>query len=378
MGDIRQYLKTMCGCRVLVVGDLMLDEYCKGHIERISPEAPVPILNVTGRDIALGGAANVVRNLRSLGVEVAVVGVIGEDQTGEEIDRLIRDLGVNTSGVVRDPERRSSRKVRFVSLEHGQQVFRADEESSQPIISAIEEQVISWSRESERDAQVILCSDYLKGVLTERVLAAIFRTGRERKKRVIVAPKDSNARKYAGANILMPNARELSKLVGTAADGIPWLESSAQQLTKSLDLDALLVTRGKEGMSLFEQLPTGLRRVHIPTVARNIYDVTGAGDTAIAAFAAALAAGAELRIASRLANVAAGIVVGKRGTATVTLEEIREHFVQDEPHRAKQPFVDQEQHRRQSTGSFAQTQKRPRRLKGIAPYWASRSSFEVS
>ena len=209
MKDASRWLPDFSKCRVLVVGDLMLDEYCRGHIERISPEAPVPILSVEGRDVALGGAANVVRNLRSLGVEAVVIGVIGQDETGEQICALLGNLGVKTSGLVRDVNRKSCRKVRFVSLEHGQQVFRMDEESIHPVSGSIEEQIIGLCRESACDAQVILCSDYLKGVLTERVLASIFRAGREQERHVIVAPKDSKARKYAGANILMPNAREL-------------------------------------------------------------------------------------------------------------------------------------------------------------------------
>ena len=333
MKDANSRVPEFLKCRVLVVGDLMLDEYCRGHIERISPEAPVPILSVTGRDVALGGAANVVRNLRSLGAEVDVVGVIGEDETGEQIYNLLGEFGVDTSGVVKDAQRRSSRKVRFVSLEHGQQVFRIDEESVQPVAGEVEEKVVRLVCEKALSTEVILCSDYLKGVLTDRVLRETFRAGKSGKKPVIVAPKASNARKYAGATMLMPNARELSRLVGTPMDGIPWLEASAERLTKSLSLDALLVTRGKEGMSLFESFAGRLRRVDIPTIARNVYDVTGAGDTAIAALAAALGSGVELRVASELANIAAGIVVGKRGTATVTLEEIREHAIQDE-HRA--------------------------------------------
>ncbi len=319
-------LKELGNCRVLVVGDLMLDEYRRGHVERISPEAPVPILNVVGQDATLGGAGNVVRNLCSLNVKVMVVGVLGEDGAGEQILKVLGELGVSGSGVVRDARRVSTRKVRYVSVEHGQQVFRADEETTVEVSGEVEEEIIRQMREKAASAQVILCSDYLKGVLTAKVLKAAFEAGCERAVPVIVAPKDKEARKYEGASILMPNLKELSRLVGTPMDGDAWLMCSAGHLTRQLGLEALLVTRGSEGMTLFEPEESRLRRVDIPTVARKIYDVTGAGDTALAAFSAGIAAGATREAAAHLANVAAGVVVGKHGTAIVTTEEIMEHF----------------------------------------------------
>jgi D-beta-D-heptose 7-phosphate kinase/D-beta-D-heptose 1-phosphate adenosyltransferase len=328
-------LPTLTKCRVLVVGDLMLDEYCRGHIERISPEAPVPILSVVGREAVLGGAGNVLQNLRALGVQATIVSVIGEDKTGERIRGALRGLGVDVDGIVCDPGRKSTLKMRFVSVEHGQQVFRTDEESTHGVNGTIEEKVVDLIRERSAQAQVILCSDYLKGLLSERILQAVFQAGREFRRPVVVAPKDSSAGKYLGANILMPNARELARLTGTSMNGLEWLTDSAGRLTKSLSLDALLVTRGGEGMSLFEHTENGLRRVDIATVARNVYDVTGAGDTAIAAFAAALAAGADRESAAHLANVAAGIVVGKRGTAVATIEEIQDHLTEQELQRPR-------------------------------------------
>jgi D-beta-D-heptose 7-phosphate kinase/D-beta-D-heptose 1-phosphate adenosyltransferase len=319
-------LEKLGKCRILVVGDLMLDEYRRGHVERISPEAPVPILNIVARDATLGGAGNVVKNLRSLNVGVTVVGILGQDDTADKILKGLTALGVSGNGVVWDACRVSTRKVRFVSMEHGQQVFRADEESTQEASGEIEGKIIRQVRERAASAQVILCSDYLKGVLTARVLQAAFEAGRERKVPVIVAPKDKEAQKYAGANILMPNLRELSRLVGTPMDGDAWLAGSAAHLTRSIGLQALLVTRGSEGMTLFETEESRLHRVDIPTVARNIYDVTGAGDTALAAFAAGIAAGASREEAAHLANISAGVVVGKRGTAIVTTAEILEYL----------------------------------------------------
>jgi D-beta-D-heptose 7-phosphate kinase / D-beta-D-heptose 1-phosphate adenosyltransferase len=320
------WLEGLSTCRVLVVGDLMLDEYRRGHVERISPEAPVPILSVVARDATLGGAGNVVKNLRSLNVGVTVVGLLGNDRAGEQIVNGLAALGVSGNGVVKDARRVSTRKVRFVSMEHGQQVFRADEETLEEASGEIEENLIRQVREKSASAQVILCSDYLKGVLTENVLKAAFKAGRERNVPVIVAPKDKEAKKYCGASILMPNLRELSRLVGTPMNSDSWLMDSAKNLTGILGLDALLVTRGSEGMTLFETGESSLRRVELSTVARKIYDVTGAGDTALAAFAAGIAAGASREAAANLANIAAGVVVGKRGTEAVTKDEIMEHL----------------------------------------------------
>lgn len=323
---LQRLLNLIPECRVLVVGDLMLDDYRRGHVDRISPEAPVPILRVVGQDTMLGGAGNVVKNLRSLEVEAMAIGVLGVDDTGEQILEQMKALGVSGDYVVRDVQRVSTRKVRYVSMEHGQQVFRADEESTQDVSGEVEDEIIRLVRQHSADAQVIVCSDYLKGVLTARVLKAAFETGRERKIPVIVAPKDGTAQKYDGADILMPNVKELSRLVGTAVSDDSWLSDSAERLTKSLGLQALLVTRGKDGMTLFESNTGGLRRVNIPTAARNVYDVTGAGDTSLAAFAAGIAAGAEREAAARLANVAASIVVGKRGTASASRHELREQL----------------------------------------------------
>jgi D-beta-D-heptose 7-phosphate kinase/D-beta-D-heptose 1-phosphate adenosyltransferase len=325
--DIQRLLERFNLCRVLVVGDLMLDQYRRGHMERISPEAPVPILSVVSEDTTLGGAGNVVKNLHSLNVGVLVVGVLGTDDTGEEILAGLRSLQVNGKGVVRDRQRVSTRKVRYVSIEHGQQVFRADEEMAEEVSGEVEEKIIGQVEDKAGDAQAILCSDYLKGVLTPRVLKAVFEAGHERKVPVIVAPKDKDLRKYDGASVLMPNLRELSRLVGTPMNGDGWLVNSAEHLAERLRLEALLVTRGSEGMTLFERQEIGLRRVDLPTAARSVYDVTGAGDTALAAFTAAIAAGADRETAAHLANIAAGVVVGKRGTASVNSEEILRHSI---------------------------------------------------
>jgi D-beta-D-heptose 7-phosphate kinase / D-beta-D-heptose 1-phosphate adenosyltransferase len=308
---------------LLVVGDLMLDEYLWGHIERISPEAPVPVLNLIRRECALGGAGNVMRNLSSLGAAVVAAGVVGEDSTGRQILELLDVMGADADAVVTDPQRKSTRKARLMSLEHGQQVFRLDEETAQEIWGEVEDRLIERIQTKAEEVQAIVCSDYQKGLLTPRVLDAAFDAARRQRIPAIVGPKDTNAAKYRGAAILMPNTKELAQLVGTRVNGHDWLTDAAHRLVEMLGLQALVVTRGRDGMCLFEARETGLQRVDVPTVAQSVYDVTGAGDTAIAVFALAFASGADCVSAARLANQAAGIVVGKRGTASITVEEIR-------------------------------------------------------
>jgi D-beta-D-heptose 7-phosphate kinase/D-beta-D-heptose 1-phosphate adenosyltransferase len=321
-----ELLERFSRSRVLVIGDLMLDESLWGHIERISPEAPVPILNLVRRAYALGGAGNVVRNLKTLGSKVIALGVVGEDSTGRQIVRLLSELGIDGQGVLLDPSRRSSRKTRMISMEHGQQVFRLDEESAHPIEQTRENDLLERVEEALPDVDAVLCSDYLKGVLTERVLQETFRMARSRGLQVTVAPKDSNRPKYRGAGILMPNAAELARLAGAATDERGWVTAAASMLFNEMGIEALLVTRGREGMSLFERAHAEVHQVDIPTMARSVFDVTGAGDTAISAFTLAVAAGANRETAARVANVAAGIVVGKRGTASVTIQEIQERL----------------------------------------------------
>jgi D-beta-D-heptose 7-phosphate kinase/D-beta-D-heptose 1-phosphate adenosyltransferase len=316
------HLHAFDRCRIAVIGDLMLDEYLWGHIERISPEAPVPILNLIRCESTLGGAGNVVENLHSIGVQVAVFGVVGADETGIKLRALLDKHGVDMSGVLLDSHRKSTRKVRLMSIEHGRQVFRLDEESILEINGEIEDKLVGMILGMLPEVQAVLCSDYLKGVLTERILGLVFAAARKRGIPCIVAPKDSNPLKYRGATVLVPNARELGRLMGTLPDGDSWLSDSARQLMDKLDLEALVVTRGGEGMSLFEHRENNLRRVDIATTARSVYDVTGAGDTAIATFAAAVASGSSFETAARLANLAAGIKVGKRGTACVSAREL--------------------------------------------------------
>jgi D-beta-D-heptose 7-phosphate kinase/D-beta-D-heptose 1-phosphate adenosyltransferase len=355
MQKLLDSLQAFDQCRIAVVGDLMLDEYLWGHIERISPEAPVPILNVKRRAFTLGGAGNVAENLRKLGVQVKAFGVVGCDETGEKVRALLAEDGVDVHGVIQDPHRQSTRKVRMMSLEHGQQVFRMDHETTSEVTGDIEGRLIDMVRSALKSVQVVLFSDYMKGVLTERVLNSIFTAARKQGIPSVVAPKDSKADRYRGATVLFPNARELAQLAESKMDGDGWLKDSAAWLMDKLDLKLLVVTRGGKGMSFFERHGGAFLHTDIATTARSVYDVTGAGDTAIAVFSACLATGATCETAVRLANLAAGVKVGKRGTACVSKEELAELLDQEFLNNAWSPIdscepelVDIEENRSQS------------------------------
>ncbi len=316
--------------RVVVVGDLILDEYFWGEIERISPEAPVPVLQLRRAEHVLGGAANVARNLASMGALVSAVGVVGTDTAGTALLDSLDEAGIDRESVLFEAGRPTTRKCRLMSSEHGQQVFRFDVEVSEEIPAAVEERLLAALQEQMGSADAVVCSDYRKGVLTPRVLREITVMAREQGIALITAPKDTKAEKYTGATVLMPNLREFAGLAGEriGPDPAMWLDRAAERLLGEHDFAALLVTRGREGMTLFEQTAEGVRREDIASGARSVYDVTGAGDTALAVFALCLAAGATRSQAARLANVTAGIVVGKRGTACVTVEEILERIVE--------------------------------------------------
>ncbi len=330
VAETEAILRRAASRRVVVVGDLILDEYFWGEIERISPEAPVPVLRLRRAEHVLGGAANVARNLASMGALVSAVGVVGTDTAATALLDSLDEAGIDRESVLFDAGRPTTRKCRLMSSEHGQQVFRFDVEVSEEIPAAVEEPLLAALQEQMRSAEAVVCSDYRKGVLTPRVLREITVMARERGIALVTAPKDTKAEKYSGATVLMPNLREFAGLAGEriGPDAAMWLDRAAERLLGEHEFAALLVTRGREGMTLFEQTAEGVRREDIASGARSVYDVTGAGDTALAVFALCLAAGATRSQAAQLANVTAGIVVEKRGTACVTVEEILERIVE--------------------------------------------------
>ncbi len=303
--------------RCLVIGDLMLDEYLWGKAERISPEAPVQIVDVLREEMRLGGAGNVVNNLVELGARVTVCSVVGDDDNGRVLLEAFGRRGVDGEAVFRDPSRRTSRKTRVVAAH--QQIVRIDRESRTPLAPEVEQTVCAWIAANGGTFDVILLSDYLKGVLTPGVIAAALEAAAPRAIPVLVDPKGTDFSRYCGATLLTPNRREAEAAAGVSIRDTASLVDAAALIMERTGVEHLLVTRSEEGMSLFSR---AAEPVHIPTVAREVFDVSGAGDTVLASMAVGMAAGLEMVDAARLANITAGIAVAKLGTSTVTPEEV--------------------------------------------------------
>jgi len=302
--------------RIVVLGDLMLDEFIWGRVRRISPEAPVPVVEVDRQTVALGGAGNVVSNLVALGASAAPIGVLGDDPDAERLRYAFRELSVSAEGLVVDGARPTTVKTRVIA--HNQQVVRADRESRASIAREIEDRVFERFRSDIEAADAVVVSDYGKGLLTPRLLASTLTAARERGLIVCLDPKMRNFAHYQPVTIITPNNQEAAEAADIQIEDERSLAEAGRKLLASIDCRAVLVTRGEEGMTLFTEGAV----THIPTVAREVYDVTGAGDTVIATLALALAAGASLEEAAVLANYAAGVVVGKVGTASVTSDEL--------------------------------------------------------
>ncbi|MCC6471562.1 MAG: D-glycero-beta-D-manno-heptose-7-phosphate kinase [Alphaproteobacteria bacterium] len=321
--DLADIVARLSGVRVAVIGDVMLDRYIYGAVERVSPEAPIPVLRVEREQAMLGGAGNVARNLSALGAATTLVGVIGADADGAAVVSAIGELPHATSGLVVDPRRPTTLKTRFVA--GGQQLLRADRETalalsaeSEAALEAAVERAVDW-------AGVVVLSDYAKGVLEDAMLRRAIERARDEGKPVIVDPRGSDYRRYRRASLVTPNRHELELASGAAlprgageeADGA--VEQAARRVLMQAGIDAMLVTRSEQGMTLVQQAG---RPVHLAAEAREVFDVSGAGDTVVAVLAAALGAGAALADAARLANTVAGIVVGKVGTAVAYPDEV--------------------------------------------------------
>lgn len=306
-------------CTVLVLGDVMLDTYVYGHVERVSPEAPIPVLRIDNRREMLGGAGNVARNVAALGARVILVGVAGEDEAGRSIATQLAEAdGGRISGrLVIDQGRPTTRKTRFVS--GTQQLLRVDEEIARPIGGATAEAVLARFKEALAESDIVILSDYSKGVLSEAVLAAAIAAAHAAGKRVVADPKSRDFSRYRHVDVLKPNRLEITQATGIDCRDDATTEQAGRAALATAEAGAVIVTRGAHGVSI---IPKDGPALHLPTLARAVFDVSGAGDTLVSCLAVALAAGADLAEATELANAAAGIVVGKAGTECVSPTEL--------------------------------------------------------
>jgi len=309
--DLRAIVPALDGCRAVVIGDVMIDEYLRGDVSRISPEAPVPVLELRSTEHRLGGAANAAANIRALGGETTLIGVVGRDDTATILGERLRASGIMRE-LVTDPDRPTSKKTRLVAQQ--QQIVRIDHEKRHAISAQITHDLKRTIDRVVPTAQVCVLSDYAKGVITHEIAQHAIEVARRSNIPVVVDPKQRDLRVYAGATVLTPNLAELD----AAAPGMA-VEAAAAHLLLQLGGTALLVTRSADGMSLFR---TGRPEFHVPAIAKEVFDVTGAGDTVVATLALALGAGITFELAIELASRAAAISVGKRGTSTVTVAEL--------------------------------------------------------
>lgn len=303
---------------VLVIGDVMMDEFVWGKVTRISPEAPVPVVEVSDETRLLGGAANVLHNIVSVGGRAMLSGVVGQDRPGRELIKMLTDSGADPRGLIQDPDRPTTIKTRVVA--HAQQVVRFDREKRMPLSRDIMQRMADVLAGATKEVDAILISDYGKGVISKQMMTLLHRLIKDSGKVIAVDPKVSNFHLYSKVSVVTPNHHEAAQGSGVTIDSDRALIRAGRKIIRELDCDSVLITRGEQGMSLFEK---GGPATHIPTVAREVFDVTGAGDTVIATLTLGLAAGLSRVEASVLANFAAGIVVGEVGTSAVTADELK-------------------------------------------------------
>lgn len=320
LGRLRSLLDEFPRVRLLVIGDVVLDEYVWGEVDRVSPEAPVPVVHVRDETLVLGGAANVARNIIALGGSAALCSVLGDDAGGRRVMDLLKDLGVDPGGLVVAPGRPTTRKTRIIA--RSQQVVRFDRETLDPLPGPVRRRLLDEVGRALPSVDGVIVEDYGKGVLSSRLAAEIMRRSEAAGIPVAVDPKQTLA-PYRGASLIKPNLREVETLTGLPVRTAEDLTRAIGRLRQKLGGCAVVVTRGAAGVTLFEEDAEGLG---VPTVAREVFDVQGAGDTMIAALVLALRAGGSLLEAAAIANAAAGVVVGKVGTATASVDEVRERL----------------------------------------------------
>ncbi len=338
MEKLQKIVKAFAKANILVIGDLILDEYIRGDVERISPEAPVPVVWAKERSFVPGGAANVANNLRSLGAKVSLAGAVGQDDYCQVMVKELLARGVDTSAVIGEKGRKTTLKTRIFARH--QQVVRVDWEDVEPIKNQTQEKLEEFIKGNLKKFDAVVIEDYGKGVFNSGFLAEIISDARRLKKIITVDPKEENFESYHGVTAITPNRKEAQNAIRYLKmkdtrnkfqvydDGLITdkdIKKAGYAVLKHLELESLLITLGEQGMWLFEQDSDN----HIPTVAQEVFDVSGAGDTVISAFTLGLCAGAEKLEAAHIANFAAGIVVGKVGTATATTEELLERITKN-------------------------------------------------
>jgi D-beta-D-heptose 7-phosphate kinase/D-beta-D-heptose 1-phosphate adenosyltransferase len=323
MFDFDRHLTELSDQTVLCIGDLMLDEFVYGDVTRISPEAPTPVIAVKRTEVMVGGAGNVARNLVALGARCIFVGVVGNDDAGSALTRALAANPLIEFELVIDPARQTTRKVRFVSEHHSTHLLRADWESAGGINAAAEDALIAHALKAMPRAGAVVLSDYAKGALTRRVIRAVIDAANKLGKPVIVDPKGRDYSIYSGATLITPNRQELADATGAVAQSDDEIASAAAGLARALGAKAVLVTRSEAGMTLVgEGAP-----IHVPAYPVRVRDVSGAGDTVVAVLSAMLAMKTDFESAMRAANAAAAVVVGKPGTATLSIAELRSRIL---------------------------------------------------
>lgn len=317
MKELEDVIARFKGTGVLVIGDLMIDEFIWGRVSRISPEAPVPVVDVERITFTPGGAGNVINNIHALGSKVYPSGVIGNDGTGKKLLSDLTSKNIEIDGIVIDENRPTTLKSRVVA--HSQQVVRIDREKRENIEEWVCLQILNYARLVIDKIRAIAISDYGKGVINARLLGEVISLGKKNNIPIIVDPKESHFLNYKGITVMTPNHHEAEILVRKKISDEESLIAIGKEILSTINSEAVLITCGEKGMSLFEKNGS---ITNIPTEAKDVYDITGAGDTVVSVLSLALGSGASMEVAARLANSAAGIVVGKLGTATVTTNEL--------------------------------------------------------
>ena len=315
-GNLRTVLNGKARPRVLVIGDIILDKFIWGNVERISPEAPVQVVNIQRENTAVGGAANVAHNLAAIDCDVTLLGVVGKDENAKILDKEFDTIGIRKNGLFVDPARPTTTKTRVIA--GNQQVVRIDYEIASQVTAAVENKLLAFLKKNLSKFDTVIISDYQKGVLTDKVILSAIRLSKQKGIKTVIDPKRKDFSIYAGASLIKPNLKEAEAAVGRKLRTDQEVKEAASELLKQHGFEGVLITRGKDGMFLMEKSS----QESISSSAREVFDVTGAGDTVIAYLGFLIAAGYSFAEASRVANVAAGIAVSRVGTVTVTKDEV--------------------------------------------------------